>query len=424
MEYKYFKEFELPTAPEFPDYSVSIADFGAKEGGKDLISDAVRAAIEDVSNHGGGTVVFPKGKWLGGKIHMKDNIRLHFEEGCTVSFTSVKEEYLPVVFTCFEGIRCYNYSPFIYANGCKNIALTGKGELNGNGFEWWSWKLNDDGINDIYTKCMRNSPLEERVYGTKAWGLRPCFVQFIDCENVLLEDITLRESPFWTVHQVWSKKVLIRRLTLKNPRNSHNTDSINIEGCDGVLVEDCHILGGGDDIYTIKSGRGPDGWDTNKPCKNVVIRRCTAHNVQGGGIAIGSEMSGGVENILAYDCDFEDIIFPVSLKSKKGRGGYIKNIEYHNIKCKTMKYGVRLTLKYSADDRFQGNDLTQLPEIRNIWVENLECDGMSDSSIILDGVPGCEVYDVTIKDSTFKNAALPIRIEHMNNITLQNVTVK
>lgn len=419
---KYFKEFELPKAPVIPDYTVDIKQFGAKEGAKELCTDAVKAAIEHCAQRGGGRVVFPKGKWLCGAIHMKSNIELHFEEGSNVLFSKEKTDYLPVVYTSFEGIRCYNYSPLIYGYRLKNVAITGSGVLDGNGSEWWSWKINDDGINAIYTACMNNSPVEERVYGEEKYGLRPCFLQMAECEDVLIEGITLKNSPFWTVHPVWCDRVTVRSLTLINPFKSPNTDSINVEACNTVLVENCNILGGGDDIYTLKSGRGTDGWEVGKPCENILIRNCCAFDTNGGGIVIGSEMSGGVKNVLAENCVFKNIMNGLKIKSKKGRGGYVKNIEYRNITAENVRFGINVTLKYAYDDQFAGNDLEQMPEIENIHYENIMCDN-AQNPVLIQGVKDCHIRNVSMNNVTAKNCDLPIAAEYTDNIEMCNVAV-
>jgi len=419
---KYFKEFELPVAPIMPENIVNITDFGAVGDGKTLNTSYIRAAIDHCASVGGGKVVIPEGTWLTGAVHLRDNIELHLEDGAVLTFSEDKNEYLPVVFTGFEGIRCYNYSPLIYANGAKNIALTGKGTIDGNGMSWWIWKMIDDGINAIYTACMNDTPVEERVYGTPEYGLRPCMVQFVNCENILIEGLTLKNSPFWTVHQLWSDNVTVRGLTLINPFKSPNTDSINIEGCNRVLVEHCTILGGGDDIYTIKSGRGTDGWNVGKPCENVVIRYCKAYDTRGGGIVIGSEMSGGVRNILAHDCEFHNIMNGMKIKSKKGRGGYVQNIEYRNIKASKLLYGISVTLKYSYDDIFAGNDLEAMPDIKNIHFENFECD-TAENAVLLQGVSGCHVSDISLKNINVKNAKNGIVCEYADNVSMENVSI-
>ncbi len=419
---KYFKEFELPKGPDIADYSVTITEFGAKEGASKLCTDAVKKAIEHCSEHGGGRVIFPKGRWLCGAIHMKSNIELHFEDGCYVLFSKEKTDYLPVVYTSFEGIRCYNYSPLIYGYRLKNIAITGKGVLDGNGGEWWSWKINDDGINAIYTASMNNTPVENRIYGEEKYGLRPCFLQLAECEDALIEGVTLKNSPFWTVHPVWCDRVIVRGLTLVNPFKSPNTDSINIEACNTVLVEDCNILGGGDDIYTLKAGRGPDGWEVGKPCKNVVIRNCRAMSTNGGGIVIGSEMSGGVENILAENCHFDGIMNGMKIKSKKGRGGYVRNIEYRNITAKNLKWGINVTLKYAYDDQFSGNDLDAMPDISNIHYENIVCENAA-NSVLIQGVEDCHIKNVSLKNVTVINCGTPIGAEYTDNIEMNNVSI-
>ncbi len=419
---KYFKEFKHPDNPQIPDFSANILDFGAKEGGEESITDAICSAIAFCSEKGGGKVIVPKGKWLCGKIHLKDNIELCVEEGAEVFFSTNPDDYLPVVFTGFEGIRCYNYSPLIYGRGLKNIAVTGKGVLHGGGEKWWHWKQNDKGINAIYTACMNDEPVEGRVYGSEEYGLRPCFLQFVECENVLIEGVTFKNSPFWTVHPLWSRNVIVRGITLDNPRDSHNTDSVNIEGCNTVLVENCTVLGGGDDIYTLKSGRGTDGWNVGIPCENVEIRNCKAYNAEGSGVAIGSEMSGGVRNIYAHDCEFNDTFGGMRIKSKKGRGGYVKNIEYRNIKAQKVKYGISITLKYSYDDKFAGNGLEAMPDIENIYYENYECDA-PEKSIEITGVRDCHIKNISMKNIKMTNAATGICVECTDNINMENVSI-
>ena len=418
-----FEDFQNPRLPEIPDYTVNVLDFGAVADDKTLNTGAFARAIEDCACRGGGQVVVPAGKWLTGAIHMKSNIELHLEEGCCLQFTGEKSAYLPVVYTSFEGIRCYNYSPLIYGYQLHDVAVTGKGVIDGNGAEWWEWKQNDTGVNDIYIACMNDTPVETRVYGEERFGLRPCLLQMAECENVLLEGITLKNSPFWTVHPVWCKDVTIRRLTLDNPFDSPNTDSINVESCDTVLVEECNILGGGDDIYTLKAGRGPDGWAVGKPCQNVLIRNCRASNVRGGGIVIGSEMSGGVKNIFVQDCMFENIMNGIKIKSKKGRGGYVKNIHYQNIKAENVRYGIHFGVRYAWDDQFSGNDLTAMPEIGDIFVTNYYCK-KAEHAIVLEGEDGCMLKNIHLNNVTMHDVEEALAAEYVESLSVENICLK
>lgn len=419
---KYFKEFEMPKAPKIPEREFDIRNFGAAEGGEHINTQAFKKAISACSEKGGGKIIVPKGKWLTGAIHIESNTELCIEKDAELVFSEDKKDYLPVVFTSFEGIRCYNYSPLIYACGKENVAITGEGTVNGGGMGWWGWKIIDDGINSLYTASMLDTPVEKRIYGEERFGLRPCFLQLADCKNVLMEGIKIINSPFWNVHPIWCENVIIRGLRLDNPFKSPNTDSINIEGCNRVLVENCLITGGGDDIFTLKSGRGTDGWNMKKPCKNIVIRNCEARDTNGGGIVIGSEMSGGVENILAENCRFKNIMNGLKIKSKKGRGGYIKNIEYKNIKAENVINAINVTLRYAYDDQFSGNGLEAMPEVKNLHYENFECLNAK-NSVTVEGVEGCKISNVSFKNIKIENGGTPFCADCIENLSAENVCI-
>ena len=359
----FFKEFPLPQEPIFPEYSISIADFCD-----------INQAINHVAANGGGHVIIPKGIWCTGAIHLKSNIDLHFEEGAVLNFSTNPKDYLPVVLVMFEGIRCYNYSPFIYGRDLENIAVTGSGVLEGNGEAWWPWKQNQTGIMDLYYAGSDLRPVEERVYGTVEAGVRSPFVQLLNCKNVLLEGFTLHNSPFWNVDPVWCENIIVRGITIDSPYDSHNTDGINMDSCRNGLVEDCTVMNAGDDLFCLKAGRNADGREVGVPCENIVIRCCKSiGKCRSGGIVIGSEMSAGVRNILAYDCEFADNLNGIRIKSKDGRGGVIENIEYRNIHLQKGMRGINLSYRY--DDVNPADDPKDkgvfLPIIRNIYFENI-----------------------------------------------------
>ncbi len=418
-----FTEFPDPILPVIPGNRAVITDFGAISGGEVLCTEAVKKGIEYLSSLGGGTLVFPKGTWLTGAIHLKDNICLHFEDGSRLNFTPEKQAYLPVVFTSFEGIRCYNYSPLIYAIDVKNIAVTGKGVLNGNGQYWWDWKQIDTGVIDLYTKGEQGADLNDRVYGTPEFGLRPCMIQFARCENVLIEGIRLENTPFWTVHPVWCKSVTIRGLELENPFESPNSDSINVESCDRVLVEDCVVLEGGDDIFTLKSGRDKDGRDVGIPCQNVIIRNCEAKYVRGGGVVIGSEMSGGVKNVLVDNCRFGNIMNGIKIKSCPGRGAYVKNIEYRNLSFEKVSYGVYITLRYACVCDPGVNLTTLLPDISDIYAENVNGIIAEQYGVLIEGEQNCHIKNICLKEINIESAATGMRCECVDNLKMKNINI-
>ncbi len=380
----FFKPFPVPKAPAIPDRSVSILDFGAKPGEK--ITLAVSAAISSLSALGGGRVVVPEGEWICGAIHLRSNIELHFSEGARVIFSDEPEDYLPIVYTVYEGIRCYNYSPLIYGRDLTDVAITGKGVLDGNGEFWWKWAKNLTARNILYGGELK---VEDRRFGTKEYGLRPMFLQLLSCRNVLIEGITLNNSPCWTVHPVWCEDVIVRDVTVENPTISPNTDGINIESCNRVIVEDCTVVTTGDDMYCLKAGRNEDAWEVGIPCENVIIRRCRSLGPSmSGGVVVGSEMSASVRNILAEDCDFGHNYNCIRIKSKDGRGGVVENIDYRNIHMSQGMRGINISYRYSCEACDEAKEPGKyMPIVRNISFDNIVCDSLN-SGITMENLQG------------------------------------
>lgn len=412
----FFKEFALPSDPYIPSLTVSIRDFGARED--EVCTHAVAEAIAHVSSQGGGRVVIPLGEWTCGPIHLDNNVDLHFEKGARVSFVTDPEAYLPVVFTVYEGIRCYNYSPLIYARGKENVAVTGEGILDGGGPEWWKWAKNLTGRDILYSGAL---PLERRILGTPELGLRPIFLQIIECKNVLIEGITLKNSPCWTVHPIWCEDVIVRGVTIENPTVSPNTDAVNIESCNRALVEDCTVVTTGDDMFCIKAGRNEDAWEVGIPCENVVIRNCRSlGESQSGGIVIGSEMSAGVNNILAYGCHFAHNINCVRLKAKDGRGGVVSNVSVRDMHMERGMRGINLSYRYSCE----ANDAARepgkyMPRFENISFDGIVCDDV-ETGITIDGIPGGVMSNIRFKDIRM-NAAKCLSADSIDGLYMDNV---
>ena len=412
----FFKEFPLPKDPVFPSRDVNIREYGATEG--TLATKAINDAILSVSEMGGGSVIVPAGKWLTGAIKLQSNVNLHFASGAEVQFSHDLEDYLPAVLTVYEGIRCINYSPLIYGCDLENVAITGKGVLDGAGPEWWKWAKNLTGRDILY---FDRRPVEERIYATPELALRPMFLQILRSKNVLIEGITLNNSPAWTVHPVWCEDVIVRGVTIENPTVSPNTDGVNIESCNRALVEDCTVITTGDDMYCLKAGRNEDAWDVGIPCENVVIRRCRSLGPSmSGGIVIGSEMSADVRNILAEDCDFAHNANCIRIKSKDGRGGVVENIDYRNLHMEKGMRGINLSFRYSCeandDPKIPG---LNMPKIRNIYCENIVCDSVQ-SGITIDNVPGGVMENIRFKDIKM-DAGVCMTSDSVKGLYLENV---
>lgn len=401
--------------PLFNDHTCAINDYGAVPGGKISNTAAFQKAIADCAKDGGGTVIVPLGTWLTGPIQLKNNIRLQVDKNAKVLFSDKFADYLPVVFSRFEGIEYYNYAPPIYAKDCKNVAVVGEGVLDGQGETWWKWE-NNNSINQIYGMGDDNVPLGQRVFGTPEAGIRPAFVEFINCNNVLVENVTLKNGPMWTIHPTYSKNVTIRGINVStNPGPS--TDGVAIDSCKDVLVENS-TFNTGDDAIVLKSGRDKEGMRLHRPTENVVIRGNNIVDAHGA-IAIGSETSGDVRNVFAFDNQIDTAQYGMRIKSALGRGGVVENIWTTGLKMRRISIdAIRLDAFYGTPFR---PDSVAAPFFRNIYFENITAE-RTPHAITLKGTT-----DKKIDSVSFENINLTTRdaveINNASNINFTNVNV-
>lgn len=414
--------------PAFKDTSVNITAFGAKEGGTVKNTEAINNAIQQLAATGGGRVVVSKGKWLTGPIVLLSNINLHLEEGAELLFSQNFDDYLPAVLTNWEGSEVYSYSPFIYALHQENIAVTGKGILNGQGKPWWLQRKKPgfyESNNRLRDMNEKQVPVSERRFGSLEGYLPPVFFGPLYCKNILLEGVTFQYGAFWTINPSFCTNLIVRGITvLTNGEYGHtpNGDGINPNSCQDVLIE-YNTLDTGDDCITIKSGRNKDGRRIGMPCKNILIR----HNVglQGhGGIVIGSEMSGGVENVYAHDCRFNGTDRIIRIKTDRGRGGYVKNCWFKNMSADTIEQeAIRINMLYSGGKRLPEQAVDEgTPVIENIYYENIRCDYAKKNVIQIIGIPEMPVKNISFKNIDMKGNQ-GIDIVDAKNITIDNITI-
>jgi polygalacturonase len=421
-----FGEFNFKR-PVFPDRSVNIVEFGAKPGATFKNTVAINKAISKISSDGGGKVIVPEGKWLTGPIVLLSNVNLHLEEGAELLFSQDFSDYLPAVLTNWEGSEVYSFSPFIYAFEQENIAITGKGILNGQGKPWWEQRRAGGFGNRKLQELNENEvPVKERIFDNidKDY-LPPVFFGPLYCKNVLLEGISFLYGAFWTVNPSFCENLIVRDIyILTNGEYGHtpNGDGINPNSCQNVLIE-YNKLDTGDDCITIKSGRNKDGRRINIPCKNILIR----HNIglQGhGGIVIGSEMSGGVENLYAHDCEFFGTDRVVRLKTGRGRGAYIRNCYYKDLKADTIeREAIRINMLYGNTGKEVQEVNEGTPVIENIHIENLSCEYAKRHNITIIGIPEMPVNNVTMKNISIggKNG---VEISNAKNIQIDNISLR
>jgi polygalacturonase len=358
-----------------------VRAYGAVADGKTKCTDAIRKAITAASEQGGGTVYFPAGAFLTGPIHLKSRITLYLDAGAVVKFSTDFDDYLPMVASRWEGIEVTNFSPLIYARDATDIAIRGRGTLDGQGKPWWDYwhRVAAAGSSGAGPRSKWQQEFIQRNidvvtasgYRLLALGfLRPPFIQPYNCKNVLIEGVTVTNSPFWTITPLYCENVTIHAVTVHNPE-SPNTDGINPDSCRNVHISDCDISVG-DDCITIKSGRDADGRRVNRPAENYTITNCTmAHGH--GGVVIGSEMSGGVRNITIANCVFDGTERGIRIKSARGRGGVIEDIRVSNVVMRKIgREAVVLTTFYEKSAPEPLSERT--PVYRNIRFSGLTGD--------------------------------------------------
>ncbi len=409
-------------APSFAARDFPITNFGAKPGAD--ASAAIKAAIEACHQAGGGRVVVPAGEWLTGAIYLKSNVNLHVAEGATLLWSFNLDHY-PVVFTRWEGVECMNYSPFIYAYGEENIAVTGPGTLDGGaGWDtWWSW--NDKSKGPVRQKADRdkliemgetNVPVAERVFGPGHF-LRPQFFQPYKCKNILIEGVTMLRSPMWEITPVLSQNITVRGVKIKS--HGPNNDGCDPESCADVLIEDT-VFDTGDDCIAIKSGRNNDGRRINVPSENFVIRNCVMKDGHGG-VVLGSECSGGIRNIFVENCvmDSPELDRALRFKNNAERGGILENVFMRNVKIGQVGEAV-LTIDLLYEEGAKG---AYKAIVRNVQMDNVTS-AASPRVMYIRGFEGAIIDNIRISNSTFSGVTDTDVLTHTGLITFNNVTIQ
>ena len=412
--------FEMPEikAPSFPNRTFDIRKHGAVGDGKTLNTKAFADAIESCSKAGGGRVLVPAGAWLTGPIHLKSNINLCLEKGAQVVFSANFNDYLPPVFTRWQGRECYNYSPMIYARDCTDIAITGEGTIGGQGDAWWPFrKQKRAAAAKLYDAICAGVPVKERVLGSEEYlSLRPSLIQPINCKNVLIEGVTVKNGPMWTVHPVYCENVLVRRITVNT--NGPNTDGLVPDSCKNVIIEDS-VFSAGDDCIVIKSGLDADGWRVNRPSENIVIRRCRTQHGHGG-VVIGSEMSGGVRNVFVSDCRFDGTQCGIRMKSRRGRGGVVENIWVRDVTMGEIpRDAITVSMLYGSGA--VAPRTLEPPTFRGIHIKNVTCK-KAGRAVELVGLPGRPIENITLEGISIV-ADAGVHCADVQNVKLTNVQV-
>ena len=402
-------------APEFQDSTFFVTDFGASG---DSVSDNKKPfekAIQACSQAGGGTVFVPAGIWLiDGPIHFESNVNLYLDEGATLRFGSHPTSYLPPVKTSWEGTFLYNYSPLIYAYGKQNIAITGKGTIDGEGSKtfaaWHSLQKEDQQLSRDMNH--NHTPVEERIFGEGHY-LRPQLIQFYECKNILLEGVKIEDSPFWCVHLLMCENATLRGLSYD--AQNKNNDGVDPEYSRDILIENI-TFNNNDDNVAVKAGRDDEGREMQRPSENIIIRNCHFKGLHA--VVIGSEMSSGVRNVFVDDCDAAGYLKRgIYLKSNPDRGGEISHIFVNNVHLGNVLDCFMVTSNYH-------NEGSEYPtDIHAVYLNNVSCKKAANYGIFVKGHELKNVHGFVITDFKVDSAGRGVHIEHAENISLNNVSV-
>lgn len=423
--------------PKIAERQFLITSFGAKTTATAAQNQkAINRVISLVSKKGGGKVIIPKGTWNTGAIELKSHVNLVLEEGATLHFAFEPKLY-PLVRTSWEGLACWNYSPCIYAYKATDIAITGKGTIDGGGNNdtFWQWNGSPrfgykEGVTKESLKLGSRSkllkmaedgvPFDERKFGM-GYGLRPQLVNMVHCERILIKDVKMINSPFWVIHPLLSKNITVDGVYVWN--EGPNGDGCDPEACENVLIQNC-VFHTGDDCIAIKSGRNNDGRLWNQPSKNIIIRNCKMEDGHGG-VVIGSEISGGCENVYAENCvmDSPHLERILRIKTNNCRGGQVQNINMRNVVVGQCKEAVvKINLDYERKEIcYRGFE----PIVNNVNVENVTCQ-KSDYGVLIIGRDSLEnVYDINIKNCKFDGVVKePVKITgKTRNVKFDNLVI-
>lgn len=412
--------------PTFPERDCLITDYGAVPGGAQDATSAIRDAIQSCAEHGGGRVVVPPGEFLTGAIHLESNINLHVSEGATLRFRTDPAAYLPAVHTRWEGIECMNFSALIYAFEKENIAVTGKGTLDGGASDdnWWGWARRDPATGlspssadakQLNEMAEQGLPVAQRVFGEGHY-LRPNFIQPYRSKNILIEGLTLKRSPMWEVHPVLSSNVTVRGLTIAT--HGPNNDGCNPDSSRDVLIEDC-VFDVGDDCIAIKSGRNDDGRRVNQPVENIIVRNSVMRDGHAG-VAIGSEISAGARNIFIENnrMDSPNLDRALRIKSNARRGGVVENVFMRNVEVGRVAEAL-LTVDFLYEEGANGD---HPPTARNIVIDSVVA-RQSPRLFYIQGFEGSTIEGIRVSNSQILGVTDTEVIEHAGTIVLDHVRV-
>lgn len=455
--------FDMPvlTIPTFPDYSVSITDFGGVGDGIDMNTNSFKEAIDHLSEKGGGKLIVPAGVWFTGPIVLKSNINLHLEDRAIILFSPDKSLY-PIVETSFEGFDTRRCQSPIWGKNIENIAITGSGAIDGNGHFWrpvkkdkvterqWQRIISRGGAfkrddywmpsaQYLHGDTISNMNVPRHLNTDEEWNtvkdfLRPVMVSLQNCTNVFLQGVIFQNSPAWNIHPLMCENLIIDGIHVRNPSYAQNGDGLDIESCKNTIVVNS-TFDVGDDGICVKSGKDEDGRKRNMRTENLIVDNCTVFKGHGG-FVVGSEMSGGVRNVFVSNCQFLGTDVGLRFKSRRGRGGTVENIYISKINMFdigtepllfNLHYGGKSAIESLIDgDQTESKEMfppvdETTPIFRDIYIDQIICKNAR-RAMYFRGLPEQNIENINIRDVVI-TSKVGAELQDSKKITLQNVKI-
>lgn len=441
--------FEMPVVvrPVIPERKMVITEFGGVGDGITLNTAAFERGIGQLAKLGGGTLVVPAGVWLTGPLVLCSNLELHLEKGALLLFTTEYDAY-PLVKTVFEGQETWRCQSPVSGKGLKNIAITGEGAINGSGQIWrplkrdkvtpgfWKKLVASGGyvkgqrlwlptrksvLGDSLLRIPGYQMTEKDWYAVKDY-LRPVMISLVECENVLLEGVLFENSPGWNIHPLMCEHVIVDGVTIRNPSYAQNGDGLDIESCRNVIVVNS-MLDVGDDAICLKSGKDEEGRRRGRPTENVIVDNCKVFKGHGG-FVVGSEMSGGVRNVVVSNCIFLGTDVGLRFKSCRGRGGvveniYVNRISMYDIAGEPFLFDLYYGRKEPSAETLAVSEAT--PVFRNIYVKNLYAN-RAGRAMLINGLPEMNIQNIHIEDAVIQ-AGTGAQISESEGVFFRNLRI-
>ena len=406
----------LAATPPFHD----VKNYGAVGDGTTPGTAAIQKAVDACAAAGGGRVVIPPGRYLTGPIFLRSRVQIDLESGAVLLGSTNLNDY-PAIDGRWEGIERKVYASLFTGEHLEYVSITGRGVIDGRGSVWWEAHRQTSKLRSRLGITGREP--ENPPAAPLRWP-RPRLINLYSCTNVLVRDVTLLNSPSWTVHTVYCRNVTLDNLTILNPSDSPNTDAVDPDSCEDVRISNCHF-DVGDDCIVIKSGYNEDGRRVGIPCENILVNNCTfAHGH--GGVVIGSEMSGSVRNVAVANCVFDGTQRGLRVKTSLGRGGVVENFRASNLVMRNITdTALSITAAYDreAKEPAGGPAPEAIPVMRHIhWSDIIVLNANKVAD--LGGLEQSPLEDFSLRHVQVTSAKTGIRCANAKGVVLEDLQLQ